>query len=765
MAIDKEKYIGKYVDEGLELIAQIEGLVLDIRDGISIEDDLATLLRALHTLKGSSRMLEFKRIEELSHTLESVFIALKDQRLNFTDNAVKLCLSALDAIKGGLGIIQRTKDDDIEIEGFVKKLVLLAENEEFTLPEADATQALTKVVQEPPVLEVSALSSALDQTVNEGSAKSIQNEEFAELIPIVEGAIRPSNEKTNTEVKSDSIRLSIEKIDDIIRSIASMQSLEITARTISLDSIALNSLIKEHIAKLKADKNSDPSLVINFRKLERLSEHINSSLKNYSMDASNYIKGAYDTVISLRTLPLSTVLDSYPRYVFQLSDDLGKKVQLTMEGKDNEIDKNIIESLSDVFMHIVRNSIDHGIESPQERIVAGKTENGHLSIVCSRESGSMKIIISDDGRGIDHEKIRQKAVRDGYYTEASVASLSREEVTNLIFQRGFSTSSEVSNISGRGVGLDVVRETVESLKGSIAVDSVFGKGTAFTIIVPLSIAALVGFPIVTAGMKFIFPATFVDTILLINSNDIITVVDRPEIQFNDRLIKLYYLNQVLQIKATVGIPADLIFVVIVRAYDDIMALAVDDIASMRSVILKTMPGFMEDMPVFSGMVLNEEYEMISVLHIPTVIKMAKNIKPIDLKKRNVEFEKLRKRILVVDDSRATSEIESEILSSEGYLVDTAADGADALRAVKNKQYDLICTDIKMPIMDGFMLIENIKKNEELTRIPIIVISSMANEEDQIRAELLGASRYIIKNSFNNYNLLEAVRDLIGGTNE
>jgi two-component system chemotaxis sensor kinase CheA/two-component system sensor histidine kinase and response regulator WspE len=177
-----------------------------------------------------------------------------------------------------------------------------------------------------------------------------------------------------------------------------------------------------------------------------------------------------------------------------------------------------------------------------------------------------------------------------------------------------------------------------------------------------------------------------------------------------------------------------------------------------------MPSFMAGSNIFSGIVLNEDYEMVTVLHIPTIVKMAKRIKTIDLKKRNIEFERLRKSILVVDDSRPTREIESDILASEGYIVDTATDGAQALKSVKSKHYDLICTDIKMPVMDGFMLIENIKKNESLSKIPIIVISSMANEKDQKRAAQLGASKYIIKNSFNNQNLLEAVTELIGLSN-
>jgi len=736
MAINKDKYINKFIDEGIENVSLVETLVFDIKDGISVDDDLSTLLRALHTLKGSSRMLEFKNIEELSHSLESVFAAVREQRIGFSENAVKLILSSLDLLKSGFEKLKQTKTDEIDISEHVKNLALLASNEEYSIPdnsqEAHSKEENTETKEKPEKIEKKAKSKSGD-TVSD-------------------------KRKTN---KSETIRLSLDKIDGIIKSIASLQTLEISAKSLSQNSVEIIKLIKDFSKTIK-EKKFDANTAGNFRKIERLCERLNSSLKNYAIDSGNHIRGAYDSVISLRTLPISTIFDSYPRYVYQLSEELGKKVQLTIEGKENEIDKNIIESLSDVFMHMVRNAIDHGLENPEERINAGKNETGGLKIICTRESGSMKIIISDDGRGIDLEKIRQKAIKEGLVAEASAALLTKEDLTNLIFQSGFSTSRGVSNVSGRGVGMDVVRETVEALKGSILVDSIRGEGTSFTIIVPLSIAALMGFPAVSGGMKFIIPANFVENILLLNKEEIITVIDRPEIKYNDRMIKLFYLSQVLQIKTDTVLNMDSIFIVIIRSYDDIAAFALDNVDSMRSVILKSMPSFMENMPIFSGIVLNEDYEMISVLHIPTIMKMAKRIKAIEIKKRNLDFEKSRKSILVVDDSLPTREIESEILSSEGFLVDMASDGAQALKAAKSKHYDLICTDLNMPVMDGFMLVENLKKNEELSNIPIIVISSKESEEDQTRAFGLGASKYIIKNSFNNHNLLEAVNELIGG---
>jgi PleD family two-component response regulator len=185
---------------------------------------------------------------------------------------------------------------------------------------------------------------------------------------------------------------------------------------------------------------------------------------------------------------------------------------------------------------------------------------------------------------------------------------------------------------------------------------------------------------------------------------------------------------------------------------------------MRSVILKSMPSFMETMSVFSGVVLSEDYEMVPALHVPTLIAMARRTKTIDLKKRHVEYERMRKSILVVDDSRPTRDIERDILQAEGYKVDTAADGSEALAAAKNTRYDLICTDIVMPNMDGFMLTENVRKNDALRDIPVIIISSKTDEEDKARAVLAGADRYIVKNSFNNHNLISTVRELIGDAN-
>ena len=629
MAIDKSKYIDKFVDEGLENISTVEMLLFEIKEGASVQDDLVTLMRALHTLKGSARMLEFKGIEIVAHALETVFSALKEERISLNDKAIRLLLAGLEELRTGLNKIKARDADDIRTEIFQKELSALSANEDYNVP----TMSVRAKAEDADAVEETHIDAA----------------------PLTEKPVPPGDSATARrnkleEAKSESIRISLDRINEIIHNMAALQSLEIAARNIARETEAINAASRQFSKVISAGQflNSEgersttasSSMLQEFRSIELMTSKLGSMIKNYVLDVGNHIRGAYDSVISLRMLPLSTALDAYPRYVFTIAAELGKQVQIRIEGAENEIDKNLIESLSEVFLHMIRNSIDHGIETPEERLAAGKNENGLLTIRCVRESGNMKVTITDDGKGINTEGIRKKIVDNGMVSKETAAALNEEELLNFIFQSGFSTAEKISNVSGRGVGMDAVRNNIERMKGSIAIQTKAGEGTAFTISVPLSMAALMGFPISSGGMKFIIPTNFVDTVMLINTKEIITVVDRPGIKFNGRIIKLYYLHHILKIHVDEKkSESDSIFVVIVQAYEETVALVVNQINSVRQVILKTLPSSMEQMQVFSGVVLSEDYEMIPALHIPTVIRMARRTKTIDMKKSHIDYER------------------------------------------------------------------------------------------------------------------------------
>jgi chemotaxis protein histidine kinase CheA len=754
MAIDKSKFIGKFADEGTENISTVETLLFEIKEGISVQDDIVTLMRALHTLKGSARMLEFKNIETLSHTLETVFSSLKEERISLNDKAVKLILASLDELKSGINKVKSGGTDEIRTAVFQKELAALAAVEDYELPSEEKGTG----DQGSGIRGSSSEYSGASESYSDTSNNKPQS-------PVPDPRSLSSKADKLEEAKSESIRISLERIDEIIHNMAALQSLEIVARNIARETENINDASKQFSKLVSSSQAWNSPIIQEFRPIELMASKLGSLVKNYALDVGNNIRSAYDSVISLRMLPLSTALDAYPRFVFTIASELGKQVQIKIEGSENEIDKNLIESLSEVFLHMIRNSIDHGIERPEERRSAGKSETGLITVRCVRESGNMKVTITDDGKGINTEKIRIKIVEKGLVSKEAADALGEEELINYIFQSGFSTAEKITNVSGRGVGMDTVRNNIERMRGSIAVQNKSGEGTVFTISVPLSLAALMGFPISSGSMKFIIPAVFVDTVMLVNIKDIITVVDRPGIKYKGRIIKLFYLHHILKINIDEkDNDSDSVFVAIVQAYEETVALAVTQVSSMRQVILKTLPSFMEHMEVISGIVLSEDYEMVPALHIPTVIKMARRTKTIDMKKRHVDYERMRKSILVADDSAPSRDILRDILEAEGYKVDTAADGSEALAAAKNTHYDLICSDVVMPHMDGFMLTENIRKNDRLKDIPVIIISSKSDEKDKNKAAQFGANRYIVKNSFNDHFLTAAIRELIGEAN-
>ncbi|MDR0324372.1 MAG: Hpt domain-containing protein, partial [Treponema sp.] len=368
MGIDKSKYTAAFIDEGLENISAVETLLLEIREGNSVKDDLVTLMRALHTLKGSARMLDFKDIESLSHSMETVFSALSEERIYLNDNAVRLLLAGLEELKTGIEEVKSGVKSSIRASEFQNELLALAANEDFAIP--GKTEPEGKPGFKPPLVKGKKTDSA-----GSGNSRRDQLE----------------------EVKSESIRISLNRIDEIIHSMATLQSLEITARNIARDTETINASSR-HLSRLvKNDQFWNSPMLQEFRAMELMISKLGSLVKNYTLDVGNHIRSAYDSVISLRMLPLSTALDAYPRYVFTMASELGKKVQVKIDGSENEIDKNLIESLSEVFIHMIRNSIDHGIETPEDRRAAGKSETGLLTIRCVREFGSMKVTITDDG--------------------------------------------------------------------------------------------------------------------------------------------------------------------------------------------------------------------------------------------------------------------------------------------------------------------------------------------------------------------------------
>ncbi len=380
-----------------------------------------------------------------------------------------------------------------------------------------------------------------------------------------------------------------------------------------------------------------------------------------------------------------------------------------------------------------------------------------LDISCVSEGGNIIIRIADDGRGIDPEKIKRQAVERGLVSEDQLDELSESDIYGFLFSPGFSTKNQVTELSGRGVGLDIFRHNIQKVKGEISVKSMPGKGSEFTLSLPLSLATISGFFVSSGGEKFFIPSNFVDKIVRLAESEQITYYNKTAFRMGNSIVPLYSLSSLM---GTASLQkGSHRYVVVVDSLGDKIGVVVDSILQHVHLIYKPLPKNMQKLKLLQGIVFDESYSIINILFVPELIKAFKTIKSLDLLRGKIAQQKASPRVLVVDDSLNTREIEKSILELEDFDVITAVDGIDGLEKLKESRIDLVITDIEMPRMDGITMIENIRKEERFKKIPIIVVSSHSGDKYRKKVIDAGASAYIIKSEFDRNSLAGIARRL------
>jgi chemotaxis protein histidine kinase CheA/CheY-like chemotaxis protein len=468
-----------------------------------------------------------------------------------------------------------------------------------------------------------------------------------------------------------------------------------------------------------------------------------------------------EKALMMRMVPLSVVFDTLYRLPRDLSNTLGKEVDLAIEGGDIELDKKIVEKIADPLVHMLRNSIDHGIETPSERLKAGKPAKGSIRLSASCDAGSVLIELSDDGAGISLKKIRERALRKKLMEEERLENMSAPELIDLIFHPGFSTSDIITELSGRGVGLDVVRRNiVEELRGSIVVETSEGRGTSFHIRLPMSLAIMRVLLISVSDKTIAVPVHYISEILSTSEDDLITVVDKKAIRLRSEIIPVMDVSALLNLPPARLNEKNRLLVIVVRLGNEKLGLIADALLDEKDAVIKTFPAHLKNLKLVSGVIIADNNEIINVMHVPAIVESAKRMEGKSSREAFKE-EAVPINILVVDDSLNTREIEKGILESYGYRVSVAQDGLDALGKASEFKYDLVITDIEMPHLDGFSLTEKLRNNADYKNTPIIIMTSREKEGDKRRGIKAGADAYIIKGSFDQTNMLETVRNLVG----
>jgi chemotaxis protein histidine kinase CheA len=436
-------------------------------------------------------------------------------------------------------------------------------------------------------------------------------------------------------------------------------------------------------------------------------------------------------------------------------------MDFVVNGGETELDRKIIERIGDPLIHMIRNSLDHGLENAEERKAAGKPAKGIIALSAFYDGGCVTIALSDDGKGMSAERIREKALSKRLYDADTLARMSRSEITNLIFLPGFSTSPIITDLSGRGVGMDVVRKNiVDDLKGTIIIDTQEGKGTTFFLRLPLNLAVFPLFLVSVNGFVCALPATSIAKMLSVRKDEIIDIVHKQAFRLQEQIIPVESLAAILGLpcEETEG-QTDERLLVVVRDGSEMLGLMVDEILGREEMVVKPLPGHMQNLRLVSCVTIDEGNSIVNVLHVPELFRLARELA--EPARTHALAEDPRATILVVDDSFNTREIEKSILEAYGYFVITAGDGQEAFEMTRDEMYDLVITDVEMPRLDGFSLTERLRKDDRYRNIPIIIVTSREKDEDKKRGITAGADAYIVKGAFDQSNLLATVKNLIG----
>jgi two-component system chemotaxis sensor kinase CheA len=456
--------------------------------------------------------------------------------------------------------------------------------------------------------------------------------------------------------------------------------------------------------------------------------------------------------------------------VREMAHSLGKDVECIVSGSEIELDRQIIDKLSDPIIHLLRNAVDHGLETPLVRKAAGKSARGKVLLSARQDGGNVVIEISDDGGGIQVAAVLDKAVRKKILSAEKAAAFNEQEIIDMIFLPGFSTSSIITDISGRGVGMDVVKRCImDDLHGVISVDSRAGAGSTFTLRLPLSLAVMRVLLVEINGIPFGFTAQYVAELLRVSESELMTVAERRAVVIRNEFVPVTELGDMLRIppqhvrNAAKSPKQGGLLLLVVRVRSEKLALVVDDLIDERDMVIKSVPEHMQKLGMISGMVTTGKNELVNILHVPMLLEMARKARgEKHISGPAAESPDARIfHVLVVDDSLNTREIEKDVLEAHGYRITLAEDGMDGLRKAQTGNFDAVLTDVEMPNMDGFTLTERLRQEENYRDTPIIIITSREKEEDKRRGILVGADAYIVKGDFNQSNLVDTLRNLLG----
>ena len=727
------------------------------------EKQLEALMRAAHSIKGAARMVDIDTAVKLAHAMEDCFVAAQQGDLHLQPQQIDLLLKGVDQLLA----ISTQQADAQELSILTRQIQTIEQLK--PVEEADIPQPATAME---PVAGEATKSSAYDPGGMAAQPEPAQQDAEA----ATEAPAPPANAE-NSSTNAATVRVSSESLNRLVGLAGEVQ---VESRWLHPFSEALLQ-IKHRQAELislldRLNENLDANGSIEYSKT--LASEIQSKanrcrhqfserlveLDEYERRTHSLGNRLHEEVITSRMRPFSDVTRGFPRMIRDVARQLGKQVDFRVDGLATKVDRDILDRIEAPLNHLLRNALDHGIETVEERRQAGKPEQATLRLTAAHSSGMLSIRVEDDGRGIDLEKLRKSITAKGMVNETMATEMSETELLEFLFLPGFSTRDEITEISGRGVGLDVVHSTVQQMRGVVRASSSAGAGTQFHLQLPLTLSIIRALLVEICGEPYAVPLSRIDRTLRLDTSQLESLEGRQYFTLGTQHVGLVFASQVLD--CTGGAEnSDFLPVIVLGERLHLSGLVVDRFIGERNLVVHTIDPRLGKIQDISAASLLENGDPCLIIDVDDLLRS------IDILIAGGRLNRIHdkqdkpaahaKRILVVDDSITVREVERNMLVTRGYHVDVAVDGMDGWNAMRMDDYDLVISDIDMPRMNGFEFVRLIRQDERLSRTPVMIVSYKDREEDRQRGLDAGADYYLTKGSFHDETLIEAVLDLIG----
>ncbi|EAH5552288.1 response regulator [Campylobacter upsaliensis] len=744
---DMQEILEDFLVEAFELVEQIDHDLVELESNPEDLELLNRIFRVAHTVKGSSSFLNFDVLTKLTHHMEDVLNKARHGELKITPDIMDVVLESIDRMKTLLNSIRDNGNDSaigMDIGPICARLTAISEGDVSAVasvseePKVEPKEEVVPATPEPsaePDVDVNQLSDSEVEAEIERLLKVRKAEDQARRAQKKKSAA-PTTPKPATETGGEkkvpasggggggmdqTIRVEVKRLDHLMNLIGELV------------------LGKNRLLKIYDD-------VEERYEGEKFLEELNQVVSQLSIITTD----VQLAVMKTRMQPIAKVFNKFPRVVRDLSRELGKQIELEITGEETELDKSIVEEIGDPIMHMIRNSCDHGVEDPATRKANGKPERGVVQLKAYNEGNHIVVEITDDGKGLDAAGLKMKALEKNLITEKEAEQMTDKEAFALIFKPGFSTAAKVTNVSGRGVGMDVVKTNIEKLNGVIEIDSELGKGSTFKLKIPLTLAIIQSLLVGTQEEFYAIPLASVLETVRVPIDNIYTIEGKNVLRLREEVLSLVRLSDVFGVKQVLE-SGDQTYVVIIGVAESKLGIIVDTLVGQEEIVIKSMGDYLQNIQGIAGATIRGDGRVTLIIDVGAMMDMAKEIK-VDIKAQLESSVKKPKeqpsdyKVLIVDDSKMDRTLMQKALEPLGISLLEATNGVEALNIVKSGEHeiDAMLIDIEMPRMDGYTLAGEIRKYSKYRNLPLIAVTSRTSKTDRLRGVEVGMTEYITK---------------------